>query len=88
MKTKVNICSEPLKFHGEGNYNLNDIKEVKVTDDFHNLEKSVKNCQKKEPLRACTTRKYFEDIVTSCQCLPLRMWNSKVYKELSKVCNY
>ena len=79
---KYFVCLEPVKFYGEGNYNLNDIKEVKVTDDFHNLEESVKNCQNHEPIEACITRRYVESILEMCNCLPLRIWDSKVYNIL------
>ena len=51
-------------------YNLNAVKEIKVTDDF--LARADKGCGI-EPRENCTTRNYLEKVVNKCGCLPLSM---------------
>ena len=41
--------SEPLKLVGEGKYNLNAVKEIKVTDSYLGLDMKDKGCQNEEP---------------------------------------
>ena len=51
-------------------YNLNNVMEIKVTDDFLTLDKSFINCQNTETSMDCETRKYIDAIKQSCKCLP------------------
>ena len=53
-------------------YNLNDIKKIKASEDFLNLDDSVKNCQH-EPNDNCTTKSYVARVIQKCDCLPLSM---------------
>ena len=39
------LLSEPLRLFGEGQYNLNEIKEMKVTDSFLTLKPKSRSCQ-------------------------------------------
>ena len=52
-------------------YNLNVIKEVRVTDSFQSMGKDIKGCQE-ESYDECTTRKYVNDLMNKCQCLPFQ----------------
>jgi len=52
---------EPLILYGEGQYNLNVVKEVKVTESYLGLDKSVKGCQSEEEVKKCQNSK---------ECLP------------------
>ena len=65
----------------KGEYNLNVLKEIEVTDSFLGLGESVRECQNEEPF-TCTTRKYVKTFVGECGCLPLNMRLSE------KVCSY
>ena len=56
---------------GEGEYNLDDLTEIKVTDDYLGLDQRIKGCQNKEPYYNCTTRQYLKTILRKCGCLPL-----------------
>ena len=56
---------------GEGNYNLNILKDVEVTDSFLGLDENVRQCQDIEPYDNCTTRHYIENVRKNCGCLPL-----------------
>ena len=53
------LFQEPVLLHGEGEYNLNVIKDVKVTESFHTLSKDDKGCQNTETIDDCTTRYLF-----------------------------
>ena len=71
---------EPLQLVGEGNFNLNVIKNVEVTDSFLGLDESLRGCQDRETFVDCTTRQYIETLITICDCLPfnLRITNDEV----------
>ena len=56
---------------GEGQYNLNSLKEIKFVDSFLELDESVRNCQNQESYENCTTRLYINALKQKCGCLPL-----------------
>ena len=58
---------------GEGEYNLNVLKEIKVTESFVGLDQEVTKCQSKESFDNCTTRTYMEVMMAQCRCLPLNV---------------
>ena len=62
---------------GEGEYNMNVLKEIKVTDSFLGLDEDKKGCQNEEPFHNCTTRHYISSILKECGCLPLNMASAK-----------
>ena len=64
---------EPVKLTGEGEYNINVLKEIKVTDSFLGLDEDVRECQNKEPFFNCTTKRYIDSILGECGCLPLNI---------------
>ena len=71
------IISEPVKLVGEGKYNLNAVKEIKVTASYLDLDMEDKGCQDVEPLEECTSRHYIDMLLNHCGCLPLRTIISK-----------
>ena len=56
----------------ENNYYFNVIKEVIVKDDFLDLDKNVRGCQK-ETYDDCTTTEYIDRIISNCGCLPFQI---------------
>ena len=62
---------DPEKLTGEGEYNLNIIKEEEVTESFLGMDQSVRGCQNEEHYDECTTRQYIENMREKCGCLPL-----------------
>ena len=74
--------SESVKLSGEGKYNLNAIKEIKVTDSFLGLDMEDKGCQNEEPIENCTTRNYIETLLHQCSCLPLKLTEAQNVKLL------
>ena len=77
--------TEPVSLIGEGEYNLNDLKEIKATDSYLGLDKDVRKCQNKEPLFNCTTRKYNEAVLSECKCLPPSLRISNKVRPQKKV---
>ena len=61
---------------GEGQYNLNNLKEIEVKDSFLKLSPEDINCQHKEPINICTTRQHKDSLIRNCSCLPLKMRTS------------
>ena len=69
------IISEPLKLRlKDKEYNLNVVKEIKVTKSFLGLDKKTKECQNEMQFEECTTSLYLEKIKNSCKCLPFNLW--------------
>ena len=66
----------PLLLHGEGNYALTSVKEIKVTDDFLGLDIQTKSCQIIETFEECTTRNYMKKVLEDCNCIPYNVWNA------------
>ena len=65
---------------GEGKFNLNALKEIKVTESYIGLDESVKDCQTEEAIEDCETRNYINAVLHQCECLPLSIRiNTKVH---------
>ena len=64
---------EPVTLIGQGEYNLNELKEVMVTDSYIGLDQAVRKCQNNEPFFNCTTKNYINSILDQCGCLPLNL---------------
>ena len=67
---KIHI-SDPVTLPGEGEFNLNSLKETEVTESFMGLKQDARGCQNDEEYVDCTTRNYIESIRQQCGCLPL-----------------
>ena len=65
----------PLLLRIGNEYNMNNVKEISVTDDFLTLDKTVIKCQNEESLQDCETRKYIDTMVEQCKCLPFAIRN-------------
>ena len=70
---RENILLEPVNLLGEGNYNLNALKEIDVTESYLGLDQDVRGCQNEESLDVCTTRHYIKTLLDQCGCLPLNI---------------
>ena len=64
--------AEPVELNGEGEYNLNVLKEIKTTESFLGLDESARGCENQEPF-VCSTTKYVDTFQGRCGCLPLNM---------------
>ena len=60
----------PLRLEGEGQYNINELKEIKVTESYLGLKQDVKGCQNYESIQNCSTRTYIDTLLKECGCLP------------------
>ena len=56
---------------GEGHYALTAIKDIKVTEEFLGLGREITRCQTRESRADCVSRRYEEQVLTSCHCAPL-----------------
>ena len=72
-----------MKFVGEGEYNLNVLKEISVTDSYLGLDQEDRHCQNKEPHGNCTTRQYRKTYLQKCGCVPL---NIRLFNEVCLKC--
>ena len=64
---------EPVELQGEGRYNVNDMKEIIVTDSYLELDQNVRACQNEESLHSCSTRLHTGAFLAQCGCVPFRM---------------
>ena len=60
-----------VRFFEESEYNLHSLKEITVTDSFMGLKSDKRKCQSIETYHDCLTRKYIENMMKDCGCLPL-----------------
>ena len=68
--TFKNHFSEPVKFIGEGQYNLDSLQYVEVTKSYIGLGQKVIKCQNVESFYNCTTKFHIDNILEYCSCLP------------------
>ena len=64
---------DPVGLFGEGQYNLNNIKEISVTDSFMGFDRETRKCQTIETYNDCKTRLHVENLRQECGCLPLSL---------------
>ena len=62
--------SEPVMLMGEGEYNINNMKELKVTESFLGLDLKDRGCQNEETMEDCSTRQHIDACLQECGCLP------------------
>ena len=61
-------------------YNLNNVKEMKVTEEFLTLHENIRNCQNTETILDCRSRKIVDRLLNECNCLPFSInQNKKVH---------
>ena len=61
---------EETKLDGEGEYNLNALKQIDVTDSYLGLDKHIRRCQNEISFDNCTSEAYIDTFVNQCGCLP------------------
>ena len=75
------IDLDPVTLQGEGEYNLDILKEIVPSDSFLRLQEDVKECQSLEPYDNCTLRTFIELMKEKCRCITLAM---NLYDEVSE----
>ena len=63
---------------GEGQYNLNILKQIDVTESFMGLPQKDRECDDLESFDHCTKRHYRQSMIENCGCLPLAIWTDQV----------
>ena len=71
---------DPVKIIEEGQYNLNNLKEISVTDSFMGLDRATRNCQEPVTYNKCKTWLHVENLRKECRCLPLSLRLSELVK--------
>ena len=71
------LIAELVKLIGEGEYNLDALKEIKVTDSYLGLDQDVRGCQNEESLNNCKTKHYLKTLLEECDCLPFNIRQSE-----------
>ena len=66
-----------MRMHGEGNYQLTSVKDVKVSKDFLSLNIKDRNCQNETTLEDCKTKVYLLKVRNICQCFPFSIWSEQ-----------
>ena len=62
---------DPVILSGEGEFDLNILKEVEVTNSFMGLPLDDRKCQNEENFLDCSTRNHLENVLENCGCLPM-----------------
>ena len=72
MNFKVYVLSlDPVQMIGEFQFNLQSLKEIKVSDSFLDFDMNTRKCQNIETLIDCKTRLYIKNMMQECGCKPL-----------------
>ena len=74
LSIKVICFSEKGMLIGEGEYNIEYLKEIKVTESYLGLNQQIRECQNEEPFYNCTTKVYLRTFLEECGCLPLNLF--------------
>ena len=64
------LLAAPVQLVGEGQYNLNALTQIEVTDSYLALDEDVRGCQTETTIQNCTTRQYIGALLERCGCLP------------------
>ena len=81
------ILAEPVNFVAQGEYILNGLKEIEVTDSFLGLDQEDKQCQNEESHDNCRTRHHIDTLLNECGCLPFDIrLSKKVYLSVPVQC--
>ena len=60
-----------MELYGEGHYGLGNVKEIKVTRSYLNMDKAVTGCQNTESKDKCNSRRFLAGLQSLCGCVPL-----------------
>ena len=72
-----------MKLTGEGEFNLNVLKEIQVTDYFLKNIKEVRKCQNGDAITKCETDYYKNTLLEKCGCIPFRISLSDKVPQIS-----
>ena len=78
---------DPLKLQVGKEYNINNIKEFAVTEDFLGLDKSIIGCQNKGSINDCKTSHYIDKLMENCGCQPYNLQLSSLETDQVHKCN-
>ena len=70
--------------HGSGTYSIGSVKEIMVTNDFHTLDETNKNCQSLHSIEKCINNQLLEKMKKNCKCIPYELSNFNSPKKVGK----
>ena len=80
------LLAAPVQLVGEGQYNLNALTQIEITDSYLALDEDVRGCQNNESFFNCTTRHYMANLLQRCGCIPFNLRLSDKVKIILKHC--
>ena len=80
FKLNFSYFLDAVEIFEEGQYNLNNLKEITVTDSFIGLDREIKHCQDVVAYDECKAKSYVEILRQECGCLPLALRLSEKVK--------
>ena len=75
---------DPVELIGEGNYEVEEVKEVAITDDFVTLDEDSRKCQIVSTFEDCVTQYFLKALIDNCHCLPYNLQNYTLSAEVCK----
>ena len=70
INTLIVNNSESVQLEGEGEYNLNSLKVIEVTESYIGMDNG---CQNGESLQDCATNHFVGKVLEQCGCLPFNI---------------
>ena len=64
-----------MELTGEGNYEMEEVKQVAITDDFADLDENSRKCQTISRFEDCVTQYFLKALEENCYCLPYNLQN-------------
>ena len=64
---------DPVEIIEEGQYNLNNLKKISVSDSFMGLDNIYRNCTTIETYEDCKSGLHIQVLRKECGCLPLSL---------------
>ena len=59
--------------YGSGVYSVDSVKEIKITDEFQNLDQGQKKCQSLHSFEQCVNNQLLGKIRKNCKCIPFEL---------------
>ena len=67
---KLLLSTVPQKLFYNWKYNLNVVKEIKLTDSLSSIQQ---NCSMEETIHQCRSKEYMEMLKKKCNCVPFSL---------------
>ena len=88
VSTHYSLCLEPFHIYGEGEYNINGVTEISVTDSFMGLDPEVRQCEiyADDTYNKCVREHHRNEILEKCKCLPFSVFTQSDFDNKVMIC--